>query len=176
MRKSFNLAILLVAGGLISTAAWACGDKLMLTIGNVRFRQMNGSPRPASILAYTPRNSTVAQVVRDLQRQSAGDRAGLRFYSLDDRARLDEVLRAQKYDLLLVDAGDADNLEREAESLPSKPLVLPVVDHSSKAAAAEAKKKFHCILTAPNSPGSYLLAIDRAMDLKLKTRSQSRLP
>lgn len=63
---------------------------------------------------------------------------GLTFHSLDDPARLGEVLRAQKYDLLLVDAGDADNLERQAQSVPSKPVVLPVVYQSNKAAAAEA--------------------------------------
>jgi hypothetical protein len=176
MRKPLYVALVVTVGGLVSASAFACGDKLMLTIGNLRFHQINGSPHPASILAYTPRNSAVAQVVRDLERQSAGNRAGLTFYSLDDRATFDQVLRAEKYDLLLVDAGDADNLEQEAQSLPSKPVVLPVVDHSSKAAAAEAKKKFHCILTAPNSPGSYLLAIDRAMEFRLKARSQTGRP
>jgi hypothetical protein len=89
---------------------------------------------------------------------------------------LDEALRAQKYDLLLVDAGEADNLERHAQSAASKPVVLPVVSQSSKSAAAEAEKKFHCVLTAPNSPGRYLLAIDRAMEFKLKASSRKRTP
>lgn len=176
MRKPFDVAILLVAGGLISTAALACGDKLILTIGNVRYRQINGSPHPASILAYAPRNSPVAQVVGDLERQSAGKRDGLTFYSLDDGARLDQVLRSQKYDLVLVDVSNAENLEREAQAVPSKPIVLPVVYHSTKAAAAEAQKKFHCVLTAPGSPSRYLLAIDRAMEVKLKARSGKRWP
>ena len=176
MRKPLDAALVLAVGGLISTAAFACGDKLILTIGNLRFRQVNESPRPASILAYTPRNSPVAGVVKELERQSAGKRVGLTFYSLDDPARLGEVLRAQKYDLVLVDAGDADNLERQAQSVPSKPVVLPVVYQSSKAAAAEAEKRFHCVLTAPNSPGRYLLAIDRAMEFKLKARSRKGLP
>jgi hypothetical protein len=176
MRKPLDTAIALAVGGLISTSVFACGDKLMLTTGNLRFRQVNESPRPASILAYTPRNSRVAEVVKELERQSAGKRVGLTFYSLDDPAKLDEVLKAQKYDLLLVDAGDADNLERQARWVPSKPVVLPVVYQASKAAAAEAEKKFHCVLTAPNSPGRYLLAIDRAMEFKLKAHSRKGLP
>jgi hypothetical protein len=170
MRKPWDAALVLAVGGLISTTAFACGDKLMLTIGNLRFRQINGSPRPASILVYAPPNSPVAAVVKELERQSSGRRAGLTFYSLDDPARLGEMLRAQKYDLLLVDAGEADNLERQAQSVPSKPVVLPVVYQSTKAAAAEAEKKFHCVLTAPNSPGRYLSAIDRAMEFKVKAR------
>jgi hypothetical protein len=176
MRKLRYAALVLAVGGLISAVALACGDKLILPIGNLRFSSVIGNPRPASILAYTPRNSPVAQIVKDLERQSNGKRAGLTFYSLDDNAKLDEALRTQKYDLLLVDAGDADKLQREAQSAPSKPVVLPVVYQSSKAAAAEAEKKFHCVLTAPNSPGRYLLAIDRAMEFKLKARSKKGLP
>ena len=170
--KRLNAVLILAIGGIASTAGLACGDKLILTLGNVRFNQINGSPHPASILAYGPQNSPVAQVVKELERQSAQKRSGLTFYSLDDPARLDQALRAQKYDLLLVDAADADTLQREAQSVPSKPVVLPVVSQSNKAAAVQAEKKFHCVLTAPNPPGRYLSAIDRAMEFKLKERAR----
>ncbi len=86
------------------------------------------------------------------------------------------MLRAHKYDLLMVDSGEADELERQARSVPSKPVVLPVVPQSSKAAAAQAEKKFHCVLTVPNSPGRYLSAIDRAIEFKLKARSRTGPP
>ena len=86
------------------------------------------------------------------------------------------MLRAHKYDLLLVDSGDADEWEQQARSVPSKPVVLPVVPQSSKAAAAEAEKKFHCVLTVPNSPGRYLSAIDRAIELKLRAHSRMGTP
>jgi len=101
---------------------------------------------------------------------------GLTFHSFDDLDRLDEMLRAYKYDLLLVDAGEADKLERQAQSVPSKPVVVPVVPQSSKAEAAQAEKRFHCVLTVPNSPDHYLSAIDRAMDFKLKARSRKGPP
>jgi hypothetical protein len=61
-----------------------------------------------------------------LEQQSAAKRAGVTFYTLDDPARLDEALKTQKYDLLLVDAG-ADSIEGEVQSAASKTLVLPVV-------------------------------------------------
>ena len=176
MRKPLKAALVLGVAALISTAAFACGDKLILTIGNPRFRQINESLRRASILAYTPRNSPVGEVLKQLEQQSAGKRAGLTFHSFDDPDRLDEMLRAHKYDLLLVDAGDADKLERQAQSVPSKPVVVPVVPQSSKAEAAQAEKRFHCVLTVPNSPSRYLSAIDRAMDFKLKARSRMGPP
>jgi|SRR5579872_3256840 len=172
MRKRSDALLILTLVGFASTAALACGDKLIVTIGNVRFSQINGGLRPASILAYAPQNSPVAQVVKEIERQSAGKRVGLTFYSLEDPARLDQVLRAQKYDLLLVDAADADTLQREAQTVPSKPVVLPVVFQSTKDAALQAEKKFHCVLTAPNPPGRYLSAIDRAMELRLKAHAR----
>jgi len=66
MRKPLDAALMLAVGGLISSAAFACGDKLILTIGNLRFSQINNNLRPASILAYTPPNSPVAEVVKEL--------------------------------------------------------------------------------------------------------------
>ena len=176
MRKPLKAALVLGVAALISTAAFACGDKLILTIGNLRFRQINAELRSASILAYTPLNSPVGQVIKELEQQPAGKRTGLTFHSFDDPARLEEVLRAHKYDLLLVDAGDADNLQRQAQAVPSKPVVVPVVPQSSKAAAAQAEKRFHCVLTVPNSPGRYLSAIDRAMEFKLKSGSRMGPP
>ena len=176
MRKLLDAALVLAVGALISTSVFACGDKLILTMGTLRFRQIGESPRSASILAYTPRNSPVGEVLRQLEQQSPGRRVGLTFQSFDDPARLGEILRAHKYDLLLVDSGNADELERQAQSVPSKPVVVPVVPQSSKAAAAQAEKKFHCVLTVPNSPGRYLSAIDRAIEFKLKARSRMGPP
>ncbi len=176
MPKQVHAVLVVGVGALISTAAFACGDKLVLTIGNLRFRQMSEAPRSASILAYTPRNSPVGEVVKALEQQSAGKRTGLTFRSFDDAASLEEALRAHKYDLLLVDAADAGNLQRVAQSVASRPVVVPVVAQSSKAEAAQAEKKFHCVLTAPNSPGRYLSAIDRAMEFKLKSSSRMDPP
>jgi hypothetical protein len=89
---------------------------------------------------------------------------------------LEEVLQSHKYDLLLVDAEEADNLQRQTQSVPSKPVVVPVVPQSSKGAATLAEKKFHCVLTVPNSLGRYLSAIDRAMEVKLKSGSRKGPP
>ena len=176
MRKLLDGALVLAFGALISTTAFACGDKLILTIGSLRFRQIHDSQRPASILAYTPRNSPVREVLRQLEQQSAGKRLGLTFHSFDDPARLDEMLRAHPYDLLLVDSGDADKLEQQARSVPSRPVVVPVVPQASKAVAAQAERKFHCVLMVPNSPGRYLSAIDRAMDFKQRVGSRMGPP
>jgi ABC-type amino acid transport substrate-binding protein len=147
--------------------AFACGDKLILLIGNARYRQVYNA-HPASILAFTHQNSVVPGIISELEHQSPLKRGGHKFYSVDDLAGLDEALKAGQYDLVLADVADADGLEQHLQSAPSKPVVLPVVYNSTKAEAKAVEKKFHCVLKAPGSPSNYLTAIDDAMEVRLK--------
>ncbi len=151
MRKPLVAGLVLVTVTLGTSAVFACGDKLMLLAGSARFRQVFAGSRPATILAYSRQNSSVHGLVKDLEHTT-----------------LDEALKTGKFDLLLVDAADAEGLEPQARSAPSRPLVLPVVYKSTKAEAKSVERKFHCVLKAPSSPDRYLAAIDEAMGVKLK--------
>jgi hypothetical protein len=148
------------------TAALACGDKLMLVGGHARLRQIYGA-RPASILAYMRPDSSVPEIVRSLQ--LAVRQTGHKFHTVENLSALDEALKAGKYDLLLADISDAEVLQQEARSAPSKPVLLPVVHKSSKAEATAAEKRFHCALKAPGSTSHYLDAIDEAMEIRMNT-------
>lgn len=143
---------------------------MLLTFGNLRYRQLSGGAHPAVILAYIRQDSVVPKVVKELEAQPTLKQAGHKFYPADDPAKLSAALKTGKYDILLADVADADYLEEEARSALSKPVVLPVVPKSSKDEANAVERRFHCILTAPDSPGRYLAAIDKAMELKLKRR------
>ena len=120
--------------GSVATAAFACGDKLILSLGNLRFRQVNGSPRAASILAYTPQKLTGWRHCKGVGaaiRREAGRHS--RSTSFDDRRQVGRSAEgSENTTSLLVDAVDADELERQAQSVPSKPVVVPVVHQSSK--------------------------------------------
>ena len=168
MRKPFVAGLVFVTVTLATTAVFACGDKLMLLAGSARFRQVFPGSRPASILAYSRQNSSVHGLVNDLEHQSTLKHAGYKVFAIEDRTRLDEALKTGKFDLLLVDAADAEGLEPQARSAPSRPLVLPVVYKSTKAEAKSVERKFHCVLKAPSSPDRFLAAIDEAMGVKLK--------
>ena len=170
MRKPFIAALALGIIVFTAAVAFACGDKLALIGAFGRFHQVNAGIHPASVLAYAPKNSALPEVVRDLQSQAALKRVGHKFYAVEDSTKLDEALRTGKYDLLLADAADAESLERQAQSAPSRPTLLPVVYKSSKAEANAVEKRFHCVLKAPASPSNYIAAIDDAMELKLKSR------
>ncbi len=161
MRRALILLGLLLAG----TIAWACGDKLMLVMGS---RPSQIKPlHPAAILVY-PGRSASAALIRSLQTQPAFKKAGYRFQLIEDPAGLDSALKAGKYDLVVADIADANEVSQEMASAASKPVLLPVAFKASKEEQSAAHKKYHCLLKAPGNPENYLEEIDQAMELKLK--------
>jgi hypothetical protein len=170
MPRPSVLVLTLAVAPLLTTAAFACGDKLMLLVGNVRFRQLYGA-RPAAILAYVRQNSAMPGLVVDLEQQPALKRAGHKVHVVDNLAKFEEALRTGTYDLVLADAADADSLAEQVSSAPSKPVLLPVVFKSAKPETVAAEKKYRRVLKTPNSPNQYLATIDEAMDAKSKNGS-----
>jgi hypothetical protein len=150
---------------LVGATAWACGDKLMLVMGS-QFSQIKPL-HPAFILAY-PGQSASATLIRSLESQPAFKKAGHRLQIVEDSAGLDNALRAGKYDLVLADVANANELSQQVSSAASKPVLLPVAFKASKEEQSAAQKKYHCLLKAPGNTENYLEAIDRAMELKLK--------
>jgi hypothetical protein len=162
MRRSLALIGLLLAG----TVVWACGDKLMLVMGS-RSSQIRPL-HPVSILAY-PGQSASATLIRGLQSEPAFRKAGYRIQLVEDSAGLDNALKAGKYDVVVTDVANANEVSQQASLATSKPVVLPVAFRVSKAEQSAAQKRYHCLLKAPGNAGSYLDAIDDAMELKLKS-------
>jgi len=150
---------------LVGTVVWACGDKLMLVMGS---RPSQISPlHPASILAY-PGQYASATLIRGLQSEPAFRKAGYRIQLVEDAAGLDTALKAGKYDVVVTDVANANEMSRQVSLAASKPVVLPVAFKASKDQQSAAQKRYHCLLKAPGNAGNYLEAIDHAMELKLK--------
>ena len=158
----------LICVAFAATAAWACGDKILLVMGG-RFSQINRG-RAAAILAYSHQQAAAA--IRDVQRQSAIKKAGHRIEIVEDADKLENALRTGKYDVVMADLTDADQLSQRARSAPSRPVILPVAYNASKTEQNAAQKKFHCLLKAPSDPEQYLAAIDQAMQWKAKGGSR----
>src|SRR5690348_8352338 len=100
MRKSVILLLFV----LTAAVAWACGDKLMLVMGAARLSTH------AVILAYPHHNSASSTLIREIQFQPAVKKAGHTVQVIDDPARLDSALKTGKYDVVLADVADADDL------------------------------------------------------------------
>jgi hypothetical protein len=152
----------LLFGGIV---AWACGDKLMLVMGS-RSSQIRPT-HPAAILIY-PGRSASAAVIRQFQSEPAFKKAGHRFQLVEDSTGLDTALKAGKYDVVVADVANANELSQQVSLASSKPVLLPVVFKASKEEQSAAQKRYHCLLKAPGNVDNYLDAIDHAMELKLK--------
>jgi hypothetical protein len=164
-RVSVLLAFLLTAA-----AAWACGDKLMLVM-RVRLAQLKLG-HPIAILAYTKADLPSSALVRQIQLQPAVKKAGHRFQFIDDTARLDDALKAAKYDLVLADVTVADQLSERVKSSPFRPVVVPVSYRGTKVEDSATQKKYHCLLKTPGDSDQYFEAIDQALQWKAKTATR----
>lgn len=150
----------------VGVGAWACGDKLML-IMRVRPAQVRLG-RPVAILAYAQPDLPSSALIRQIQLQPAVKKAGHRFQFIEEIAKLDDALRAERYDVVLVDVAVADELRQRARSSPSQPVVLPVSYKNTKSEDSAAQKKFHVLLKAPSGSEQYFEAIDEALQWKAK--------
>src|SRR5438105_15809598 len=101
MRKLVIAMLVLGTIVLTAAAALACGDKLVLISAFARLRQLNPGAYSASILAYTPQNSVVPAVIRDLESQRATKQYGHKFKAVEDVSQLDQALKTGKYDVVL---------------------------------------------------------------------------
>jgi hypothetical protein len=162
MRKFLVLLSFLSA----TAVAWACGDKLMLVM-RVRLAQLKLG-HPVAILAYARPDLPSSVLIRQIQLQPAVKKAGHRFQFIEDTARLDDALKADKYDLVLADASVADQLSQRVKSSPFRPVVLPVTYRGTKAEDSATQKKFHCLLKTPSDSEQYFEAIDQALQWKAK--------
>lgn len=125
-----------------------------------------------SILAFAPRDLPSADSIRQLPSQPAVKRAGHQFQLVEDAARLDQALKAGKYDLVMADVSVADELSRRVESVSYRPLVVPVAYKATKAEDSATQKKFHCLLKAPSGSDEYFDAVDQALQWKAKAAAR----
>jgi CheY-like chemotaxis protein len=142
----------------------ACGDKFLRVGRSARFRRY-AAVHPATILIYKPVNSTPAgiEALKALLKQ-----AGHKPVAIDNGAGFLSALTAAEYDLVIADYGDAPQINKDLQSAPSRPLLLPILYKPTKAVEAEAEKQYVCLIK-PHAMTKYdaLAEIDRLMQLKI---------
>ncbi|HXI13643.1 MAG TPA: hypothetical protein VNM92_13520 [Thermoanaerobaculia bacterium] len=166
MRKNLCLFIVVtVICALGASDLYACGDKYLSIGRGSRFQRGYVSLHPVSIAVL---RSNVTGRKDFLSRLKV---AGHHLDVADDSAKLEAMLKKGKYELVLADYEDAARVYKALDSLPSKPLFLPVVDATSSLSQI-AKKEHGCMLNAGSTKKqkSFLAVLDEAVDAKLKTR------
>jgi len=166
MRKNLCLFIVVtVICALGASDLSACGDKYLSIGRGSRFQRGYVSLHPVSIAVL---RSNVTGRKEFLSRLKV---AGHHLDVADDSAKLEAMLKKGKYELVLADYEDAARVHKTLDSLPSKPLFLPVVDATSSL-SQNAKKEYGCMLNAGSTKKqkSFLAVLDEAVDAKLKAK------
>ena len=94
----------------------ACGDKFLRVGRSARFRRY-AAVHPASILIYSPVNSTRAGID---ELKAMLKRAGHNPVALDRHASVSAALTASRYDVVIADYLDADRLKADLQSAASQ--------------------------------------------------------
>ena len=151
---------------LTTAIGWACGDKLMLVM-RVRLAQLKLG-HPITILAYTQRDFPSSASVHQIHLQPDVKKAGHRFQFVDDSTKLDDALKAERYDVVVADVAVADQLSQRVKASRFHPVMLPVSYKGTKADDSATQKKYHCLLKTPGGADQYFDAIDQALQWKAK--------
>jgi len=100
----------------------ACGDKLMLLGRGARFSQFERTKQPLTILVYKHPNLAKRSGVNDFE--ITLKRVGHKLRVAKDLNQLNEALKADKVDYVVVDPSDVSLLRESVESAPSKPGLI----------------------------------------------------
>ena len=134
------LAVLATSG-----IALACGDKLVVLGGGVRFDQIDQTRHLATIILFTTPNSQLRTANEELKLAAALKRAGYAVQLISNRVDLDRMMtNAVGTDIVLVDWTDAAELGRHGAAL----LVLPVIFRPTPAELAVARQQSPCVAAA----------------------------
>ena len=156
----------------IETPIQACGDKLVSLARGIRLQRAYQAARSASILIYTGRSSG-ANTLKEREIQSSLKQAGHKIQTVENIGQFDQALTSGRFDLVLADLSEAPALAQRVASLPSRPLVLPVLYKPSRAELTAAEKQFSFAIKAPANSTQHLEAIDGAMKSKGRGVSSS---
>ena len=161
MRTIRPLVVLSLLLALSAVDALACGDKYLSVGRGARFQRGYVSLHPVSVVVL---KSKVTGRQSFLSRLKI---AGHRLAVVDDVARLESMLAANKYDVILAGHESASLVEQILSKQESKPVFLPVVEDASQLNAADTRK-YGCVLNPATrkKQKDFLAVLDEAVEAR----------
>jgi hypothetical protein len=146
----------------------ACGDKFLLAGRGAKFRQAYAAIYPAAVVVFArpQRGSTAA--IRNPQLLADLKQAGHRVVLVENEQALTRAFETERVDVLLTDGSDADRLATQADTVPAKPRVVPVLFKPTKAESKAVETRYQICLTSSDRSIKFLAAIDDVMKARKK--------
>ena len=162
MPKRVLTTVVLVAGALIleTAAASACGDKFVL-LG--RGSRVARSKFPSTILIYMNPTSRVPAADKEFHVEAVLKAAGHKAQIAESESEVEKALASGKYDLVLADYNDVAALRKDAASLSSKPVVLPLLYKPTPSELLAAEKEAECLVRPSKASRDLLVVVDQTL-------------
>ena len=135
----------------------ACGDKFLLIGRALKYRHTYAAAHPASILAYT-QSPRVADLIGKQGLGALLKLVGHRVRIVDSPALLQQALKAETFDVVIVPADAATDMRQRAGTAQIMPVLFSAGDGDAQT--------FGCALKIPAKGPDVLAAVDRAIALK----------
>ena len=172
MRRLLGMLLLVAAPFYSTHRARACGDKLLILGRPLHFRS-----RPASILAYAPPGSALESMLASQQWTTAIAKGRHRVIVILTPERLFQVLKAERFDLILVAWAEATESPARVAGTSFPAVVVPVVANVSRENFRNAEKQYGVAIKSTGKSGEYLSEIDRAVglhDLRIEAAARGK--
>jgi hypothetical protein len=152
----------MVVGALVlgEAVVSACGDKFVLLGRGARVAR---SKYPSAILIYMNKTSRVPAADKEFHVEAVLKAAGHKAKVAESEAEVEKALASGKYDLVLADYNDVPALRKEASSIPSKPVVLPLLYKPTPAELSAAEKEAECLVRPSKASRDLLVVVDQTL-------------
>jgi hypothetical protein len=162
MTKRVLILMAVIVGGLVfgEAVASACGDKFVL-LG--RGARVDRSKFPSTILIYMNPASRVPAADKEFHVEAVLKAAGHKAQVAENEAEVEKALASGKYDLVLADYNDVPALRKDAASIPSKPIVLPLLYKPTPAELSAAEKEAECLVRPSKASRDLLIVVDQTL-------------
>lgn len=160
-KRHFVTGILIGTFALAPAQGQACGESLMRLGQGLRY-QVYQAKLPANVLVF---RGPSMPAVRPEAGQAFVDglrKAGHRVTVVDATENLGEALQAQRFDVVIAGAGDADVVAAEVGSVPRAPVVVPVLSRGATNASA-VRANYPHVLNIEASFGQCLRLLNQVM-------------
>jgi DNA-binding NtrC family response regulator len=147
--------------------AHACGDKFLIVGRCVSYQRTHTAEHPGHVLILWSADSKAAAAIRDVQLQDVLQQAGHRVNIVEESESTPEAIKSGAYDIVLVDAADADRIRLGLVGTPTR--VLPVMYQATNAEVDQVRQNYRCALNVRRAPikrSQLLVALDDAMRRK----------
>ena len=164
MSRVTAIVVALAAGiATVSPVAHACGDKFMMLGRGPRFQKVYASVYPGKVLIYAKPSSDPKGAIRNPQLPKVLRQAGHEVTVVEDWPQLEQEMKRQVVDVLLVDVSESARLAPVLPSSRGRPEAMYVAFSKNPV-----PPNVVCRLKASDGERKYLEEIEAVMKARTK--------